>query len=458
VAFPGPGAGGNFLEQILGDLLQLMGGTSPGGARIDLARTLAQGVASGGEPERNVDPADRMKFEELAHIAELHVTEITGLPITPSGANLEIAAVAPGAWAWQTVEDWRFLLEAMAEPAPPVETKDGVSGAKPSPPEKDRPAAKGTLGYVDTGRDPDMPADFPTPLDFDLPDFDPQGFDTQGFDPGTVAGGESGPADLLARWMATMGPLLAAMQLGSAVGHLARSTLGPYELPIPRSTPRLLVVPANAARFAEDWSLDLDEVRLWVCLRELTAHAVLSRPHVAERVRELLVRVVQGMAEDTAGLVDNLQGIDLTQPEALQSLLGDPTALMSLEPSPARRRAAEDLVAVVAALLGYIEHVLDQAALRLLGGRGAIAEAWRRRQVDRESSERAAELMLGLDLGPAQIDRGADFIRGVFERAGEDGLARLWSGPHTLPTPAEIDAPGLWLERIDLPEPDANNR
>ena len=58
VAFPGPGAGGNFLEQILGDLLQLMGGSSAGGARIDLARTLAQGVASGGEPERNVEPAD----------------------------------------------------------------------------------------------------------------------------------------------------------------------------------------------------------------------------------------------------------------------------------------------------------------------------------------------------------------------------------------------------------------
>src|SRR4029077_9481314 len=111
-----------------------------------------------------------------------------------------------------------------------------------------------------------------------------------------------GPADLLARWMATMGPMLAAMQLGSAVGHLARSTLGPYELPIPRTAPRLLVVPANAARFAEDWSLDLDEVRLWVCLREVTAHAVLSRPHVAERMRELLTRVVQGMAEDTAGI------------------------------------------------------------------------------------------------------------------------------------------------------------
>src|SRR6202166_2133249 len=133
VAFPGAGAGGNFLEQILGDLLQLMGGTSSGGARIDLARTLAQGVASGGEPEGNVDPGDRIRFEELAHIAELHVAELTGLPITPTGATLEIAAVGPGAWAWQTVEDWRFLLEAMAEPSRQPDAAGGPGEGRSAP-------------------------------------------------------------------------------------------------------------------------------------------------------------------------------------------------------------------------------------------------------------------------------------------------------------------------------------
>jgi putative hydrolase len=332
--------------------------------------------------------------------------------------------VAPGAWAWQTVEDWRFLLEAMANP-PPGDTEGTSAPDAPGAPRT------GNSGPEDPATDAGNAA-------------------LAGADIGQSL--EPGPADLMARWMATMGPMLAAIQLGSAVGHLARSTLGPYELPIPRTSPRLLVVPANTTRFAEDWSLDPDEVRLWVCLREVTAHAVLSRPHVAERMRELLVRVVQGMAEDTAGLVDRIQDIDLTQPEALQSLLGDPTALMNIEPSPARRRSADDLLAVVAALLGYVEHVLDLAATRLLGGRGAIAEAWRRRQVDRESSDRAAELMLGLDLGPVQIDRGTAFVHGVFERAGDEGLARLWSGSHTLPTPAEVDAPGLWLERIDLPE------
>jgi uncharacterized protein (DUF2342 family) len=105
---------------------------------------------------------------------------------------------------------------------------------------------------------------------------------------------------------------------------------------------------------------------------------------------------------------------------------------------------------VTAALLGYVEHILDQASTRLLGGRTALTEAWRRRQVDRESGDRAAELLVGMDLGPGQVARGVAFVEGIVERAGEEGLARLWENDANLPTPAEIEAPGLWLERISL--------
>jgi uncharacterized protein (DUF2342 family) len=60
--------------------------------------------------------------------------------------------------------------------------------------------------------------------------------------------------------------------------------------------------------------------------------------------------------------------------------------------------------------------------------------------------------MLGLELGQAQYERGAAFVRGIVDRAGNEALGRLWHSERELPTPAEIDAPGLWLERIDLPD------
>jgi uncharacterized protein (DUF2342 family) len=41
-------------------------------------------------------------------------------------------------------------------------------------------------------------------------------------------------------------------------------------------------------------------------------------------------------------------------------------------------------------------------------------------------------------------------VRGVVERAGVDGLNRLWERAEMEPTPNELVAPGLWLARIDL--------
>lgn len=390
---PVPGTGGeSFLTQLLGDLMSLMGGAPAD--RLELARQLAYGVATGGGPEPNVDPVDRIRFEELLRVAELHVGEITGLSPGADGTALSLAAVLPGAWARKTVDDWGFVLDAMVPPGAPA------------------PPAAADLG----GEEP------------------------------------AGP-DVLARFVAGMGPMFAALQLGSAVGHLARTTLGQYEIPILRPAHGLLVVPANVTRFAEDWSIAADDVRLWVCLREATVHAVLARPHVGRRISELVSEVVRGSAGEASGILEQLQRLDPTDPDTLQQLLGDPTSLVVGEPSPERQRASKELGAVVAALLGYVEHVLDLTATRLLGGRGALAEAWRRRQVERDSSARTAEMLFGLDLGPAEVDRGVSFVSGVLERAGEEGLARLWTSVATLPTPAEVSAPGLWLERIDLEEP-----
>ena len=38
----------------------------------------------------------------------------------------------------------------------------------------------------------------------------------------------------------------------------------------------------------------------------------------------------------------------------------------------------------------------------------------------------------------------------VVERAGLEGAHRLWLSPRELPTPAELDAPGLYLARLEF--------
>jgi uncharacterized protein (DUF2342 family) len=76
----------------------------------------------------------------------------------------------------------------------------------------------------------------------------------------------------------------------------------------------------------------------------------------------------------------------------------------------------------------------------------------RRRRAGASDGERFAARLLGLEVGRRQYERGTAFVEGVVERAGEEGLARLWHSERELPTAAELDAPGLWLARIDLPD------
>jgi uncharacterized protein (DUF2342 family) len=89
---------------------------------------------------------------------------------------------------------------------------------------------------------------------------------------------------------------------------------------------------------------------------------------------------------------------------------------------------------------------------RLTASHALLREAWHRHRVTDAKGEQAAGSLFGLDLSATEVERGQAFIAGVLERQGEDGVAKLLGSGAALSTPAELDAPGLWLERIALPE------
>jgi uncharacterized protein (DUF2342 family) len=89
--------------------------------------------------------------------------------------------------------------------------------------------------------------------------------------------------------------------------------------------------------------------------------------------------------------------------------------------------------------------------VRVIGGDALrIAEAVRRRRVDHMPNDLFIERLLGLRLTHHQVQRGKTFIGGVVDRVGEAQLSVLLARPQALPTPAEIDAPGLWVARLEL--------
>ena len=95
--------------------------------------------------------------------------------------------------------------------------------------------------------------------------------------------------------------------------------------------------------------------------------------------------------------------------------------------------------------------MVDAVAARLIGGDALrIAEAVRRRRLEAAAEDVFIERLLGLQVTPALVQRGKNFVSGVVDRAGESSLSQLFATATSLPTPAELDAPGLWLARIAL--------
>lgn len=396
-----PGPLGDPFEGMpfFGDIARMLG--QQGGGAWDSARQLAVSVATGGTSEPNVDPVARMQIEQLARVADLRVADATGLSTSVSGRAVSVQPVNRTRWVMDTLDAYRPLVEKLA--------------AALSPDEGDLEAADPT-------------------------------------EPGDPLGG------MFAGMLQMFQPMVLAMTAGSMVGHLAQRTLGQYDLPIPRPTTgagadELLLVLPNLDEFAAEWSLAAEDLRLWICVHEVAHHAVLAVPHVRARMDDLLTRYVSSFRNDPAALEDRIGEIDLGDPAALgrlQEVMGSPELILGAITSPEQDALRPQIEALVATVEGVVDHVVDVVGTELITDYPMLTEALRRRRVEAAEADRFVERLFGLELTQATYDRGSAFVAGVLERAGEDGLRRLWNGADQLPTPPEVDAPGLWLARIDL--------
>lgn len=382
---------------MFGDLARALSGQGP--LNWDAAKQFAQLAATEGAAESNVDPSVRFALADLARIAEPHVLDVTGQDI----AGYEVTTTTPGAWSQQALEAYRPLFTQLA-----------VSLGK-------RPAA----------------------------------------DPGDDEGGTDPMMVMMAGLSQMMAPSMLGMAIGSMIGRLGRRAFGQYDLPIPRPAGRTVsLVPASIDAFADDWSLPRDSMRLWVLVHELTTHAVFSVAHIREGLSDLVRAHVGAFEPDPSAVADKLSSLDMEGDDpmaALQRTLGDPEILLGAVRSPAQAAMQPQLDAVMAAIIGFVDHVVDTVTMRLIGGDSQrISEAVRRRRIETSPDDVFVERLLGLHLTRQQVERGRAFVAGVVERGGQTAVNALLDMPGSLPTPAEIDAPGLWMARlgIDAPLPD----
>jgi putative hydrolase len=393
---------------------------TPGPVNWELARRIAAETSTTDRethqpmPELPIGAAERDHIVDIVRAAQTHIAGATSLS---HAVALPVDVVDRAEWARRTLDGLEPVLVALAEAISPDVTE--ALGAEDAP-------------------EPGDPTDNPL-----------AGTPFEGLGPEMMAGMMSALAPVLLGWLA-----------GALSGLLAQFALGQYDLPLPLAgEPALTFVASNIQGFGNDWSLNPTDLRFALALREVVHGAQRSVPWVRERLVRLSSAYVRGYALRPEALEEQFSAftnfdpstINPADPATFEAIeLPDPGSLLDAMQTPEQRPVLEELQRFAAVLEGYADTVVDEVGEPLVPSLRQIEEALRRHRVDRGRAADFVDRMLGLELGREHYEQGHTFCRGVVERRGLEALDRLWESEAMVPTRSEIDAPGLWLARIEL--------
>jgi putative hydrolase len=259
------------------------------------------------------------------------------------------------------------------------------------------------------------------------------------------------PAALLSQMepmLATMSGSMFGLQVGQAVGALATETVSGTEVGLPLVDDRsVALLPANVESFAEGLGVDLEQVRLYLAVREAARVRLFSEvPWIGPQLLAAVRDYARDITIDTDRIESALQSIDTTDAEALQSALQD--QLFRPDPSPAQRAALTRLETYLALVEGWVDVVTERATRNHLPQAAALGEAVRRRRASGGPAEKAFAGLVGLELRPRRLRDAANLWAALESSRGQQGRDAAWGHPDVAPTADDLDDPLGYVERM----------
>jgi len=259
--------------------------------------------------------------------------------------------------------------------------------------------------------------------------------------------------------MRNVGGTLFAMQLGQVVGQLASEVVSGGDIGIPllgtgEGDQQAAMIPQNVAAFASGLDVPVDQVQLYLAVREL-AHARLFR-HAKWLRLQLMTSITEfahGIRIDTSRLEELASDFDPANPEELRAAM---TSGALIPPKSDEQLAALGRLETTLALIeGWVDVVTAQATSRLPSS-VAIAETVRRRRASGGPAESAFATLVGLELRPRRLREAASMWQRVTDAVGADTRDDLWSHPDLVPTAEDITDPSALVARLTAgtPAPD----
>ena len=420
-----PEPGKPFDMSQLGAALQQLGamlqsGSQPGAASDgpvnwtmvhDVAR---QALAAAGDP--SVSESDQRAVADAMRLADVWLDSVVTFPATGAPA----VAWSRSEWLEATLPAWKVIVAPIAEQMQQAMGKQGG-------------------GSFDLES---LQQNLPEQLRAMLPDGIPPEM-----------------AQMLQPMMAMaqqFGVIAFSGQLGQALAALAGGVVSSSEIGVPLTEVSVAaLVPSNVAAFGEGLGLSVDDVRLYLALREsahqrLFAHVPWLRPRVIGAVEAY----ARGMKVDSERLQGAMGEVDFENPEALQQLMS--AGLMKPEDTEDQRAALARLETLLALVEGWVDDVVDSAIAERMTSAVQLRETMRRRRAAGGPAERTFATLVGMELRPRLLREAATLFAVVRAGRGVDERDALWAHPDLLPSPDDLADPLGFIEdsatELELPD------
>lgn len=404
--FPFPGMPGgqmptdlNALMPMIQQLQQMLSGTSGSGpVNWDLAKQTAVNAARQNEKPARTNLAD---VQQAVQIADLWLTEASTFP---SGVR-KTDVWTRSEWVSRTLNVWAQLCDPVAGKM--------VTAMTTLLPEGGMQAIPG-LG--------DMPG--------------------------------------LDQMMQAMGGMMFGGQVGQALAQLSGEVLTSTDVGLPLGPEGTAVLVAqNVDALAESLEHDVEEIRLYLALRESAYHRLFVHvPWLRKKLLSTVETYAAGITIDKDAIERSMSDIspeDLqSNPEKLQEIMS--SGVFEPQQTDAQKQQLAALETLLALIEGWVDRVVTASAAGRLPGAQLLSEMMRRRRATGGPAEATFATLVGLELRPRRLRDAAAMWERIEAEKGIEGRDALWEHPDLLPTsedfsaPAAIDNEGPRLTEADF--------
>jgi putative hydrolase len=264
---------------------------------------------------------------------------------------------------------------------------------------------------------------------------------------------------MLARLLRGFMGTLITTQLGQGIGLLANSITGANDVAIPllKTDSGSHLIPQNVNEWADGLGIDLEQVTIYLSLREAAAARLFANTTwLSSYLQNLIISYGKGITIDVDSITRQAEEamssgeIDINNPQSINLALN--AGLFTPQQTPAQELALTKLEMALALIEGWIDHVISEVAGDRIPAFNALIENSRRRRATNSPMQQLFANLLGVEVSPRKMREASAFWSEVKIIKGSDGRDKCWDDPAFLPMPDDLADVKAFLNSVTVPD------